>query len=611
MDSTDLQSSPATEADRLQVDEAVAALRALPFGGLDDATRSFALPPSIRSGVSPAIATLRWGAVGFGIVFAAPEAFRGSYVAVITVAICVFITTWRTVIPIRLASTRFQDRFVAFGDVVIIGLAVGAGGGLESPFIFSLMAAMVVMSFGWGYLAGGIALITGAATMLLALPIGLSTYAQQADSQRDLGLSLMLIVVVAAASFVRGRLLDSEVRRGSLAGQVDSLNDANNLLTLVNNVARTLPTSLSLREALESARLQLETAFDTHTICLLALDERSEEWIPKLADGCVLHPAYRTAALPEPLSAALSSASPVLRDSTSDHVASDNSANFLSDSSRSGLYIRLETRGNIVGLLGLEHRDSQHFLPHHVSLLTAMSEVLALTIDNARWFGRLRTLGAEEERMRLARDLHDRLGQWLTYICFELERIMGSHPEQLEELSQLYSDVQAALDELRETLRQLRSGVSEAEPLALLGRDLVARFADRSDVTATFTASRQDARLPVPVENELLRILQEALNNIAKHARATHVTVIWDVDGANFKLEIADDGQGFEIARGVRDSSYGLVGMRERADVIGADLTIESTPGSGTVLRVFAGKTSSSTTSSTSSVPIFKQGAMR
>jgi signal transduction histidine kinase len=240
-----------------------------------------------------------------------------------------------------------------------------------------------------------------------------------------------------------------------------------------------------------------------------------------------------------------------------------------------------------------------------------MSEVLALTIDNARWFGRLRTLGAEEERMRLARDLHDRLGQWLTYICFELERIMGSHPEQLEELSQLYSDVQAALDELRETLRQLRSGVSEAEPLALLGRDLVARFADRSDVTATFTASRQDARLPVPVENELLRILQEALNNIAKHARATHVTVIWDVDGANFKLEIADDGQGFEIARGVRDSSYGLVGMRERADVIGADLTIESSPGSGTVLRVFAGNTSSSTTSSTSSVPIFKQGAMR
>ncbi|CAB4755666.1 unannotated protein [freshwater metagenome] len=621
MDSTDLQSSPATEADQLQVDAAVAALRALPFGGLDDATRSFALPPSIRAGVSPAIATLRWGAVGFGIVFAAPEAFRGSYVAVVTVAVCVFITTWRTVIPIRLASTRFQDRFVAFGDVVIIGLAVGAGGGLESPFIFSLMAAMVVMSFGWGYLAGGIALITGATTMLLALPIGLNTYSQQADSQRDLGLSLMLIVVVAAASFVRGRLLDSEVRRGSLAGQVDSLNDANNLLTLVNSVARTLPTSLSLREALEASRVQLETVFDTRTICLLALDERSDEWVPKLADGCVLHPAYRTAALPEPLGAALASASPVLRDlaagdsSTGDSSigdsASANSASYLSSSSQSGLYVRLETRGSIVGLLGLEHPESQHFQPQHLLLLAGMAEVLALTIDNARWFGRLRTLGAEEERVRLARDLHDRLGQWLTYISFELERIMGNQPEQLEELTQLYSDVQAALDELRETLRQLRSGVSETEPLALLGRDLVSRFAERSDVTATFTVPRPDERLPVPVENELLRILQEALNNVAKHARATHVSVIWDVDGGNFKLEVADDGQGFEIARGVRDSSYGLVGMRERADVIGADLTIESTPGSGTVLRVFAGNSSSNDSSSSNSVPILKQGAMR
>ncbi len=610
MDANSLQSSPPSDAERLDLAQAVAVLRSLPFGGIDDATRNFALPPSIRAGVSPAIATFRWGAVGFGIVFAAPEAFRGSYVAVLTVAVCVFITTWRTVIPIRLASTRFQDRVVAFGDVVIIGLAVGAGGGLESPFIFSLLAAMVVMSFGWGYLAGSIALITGAAAMLLALPLGLNTYSQQADSQRDLGLTLMIIFVVTSASFVRGRLLDSEVRRGSLAGQVDSLNDANNLLSLMNSVARTLPTSLSLREALEASRQQLELAFDTRIICLVVLDERSDEWVPKLADGCFVNPAYRTSVLPEPLNAALASATPVLRNA----LDSSEELNFLTSSSQSGLYIRLETRGSTVGLLGLEHPENAHFQPQHLQLLSGMAEVLALTIDNARWFGRLRTLGAQEERIRLARDLHDRLGQWLTYISFELERIMGNQPEQAEELAQLYSDVQAALDELRETLRQLRSGVSEEQPLSLLGRDLVARFAERSDLAATFTVVRPDERLTVPVENELLRILQEALNNVAKHARATYVSVIWTVDGGNFQLEIIDDGQGFELARGVRDSSYGLVGMRERADVIGADLTIESSPGSGTVLRVFAGNTTSGSASATASnqeVPVNKQGVLR
>jgi signal transduction histidine kinase len=96
-------------------------------------------------------------------------------------------------------------------------------------------------------------------------------------------------------------------------------------------------------------------------------------------------------------------------------------------------------------------------------------------------------------------------------------------------------------------------------------------------------------RLAVPVENELLRILQEALNNVGKHAQADSVVVTWDVDGGRFSLTITDDGRGFDTARGVRDSAYGLVGMRERADVIGAQLSLDSDPGVGTTVRVVAG----------------------
>ena len=592
--------STAGGADELRVDEAVAALRALPFGGLDDATRSFALPPSVRASVSPAIATLRWGAAGFGLAFAAPEAFRGSYVAVATIAVCLFITTWRTVIPIRLASARTQDRLVAGTDVAVLGLAVGVGGGLESPFIFSLMAAMVVVAFGWGHLAGGAGLLLGGCTMAIGLPFGPTTFAEQVDGQRDPALALVLVLAVAAAAFVRGRLLDSEVSRGSLAGQVVSLTDANDLLTLVNSVARTLPTSLSLREALEAARRQIEQSFDTRVVCLLALDEHSEEWVPKMADGCVLHPAYRTAALPEPLAVALASPGPVLRtDLTQVPITAR-----VAGTSGSGLYVRLDTRDATIGVLALEHPDPGHFTERHVQVLSGMAEVLALTIDNARWFGRLRTLGAEEERIRLARDLHDRLGQWLTYIGFELERIMGTEPARIEELRHLHDDVQVALDELRETLRQLRSGVNEEQPLAVVGRELVNRFSERSDVAATFTVAHPNDRLPVPVENELLRIMQESLNNVAKHAKAQHVAVFWNVDGGNFELEVADDGKGFETARGVRDSAYGLVGMRERADVIGAQLSIESHPGGGTVIRVTAGSIGEPRSSTTPRVPM-------
>jgi two-component system sensor kinase len=108
-------------------------------------------------------------------------------------------------------------------------------------------------------------------------------------------------------------------------------------------------------------------------------------------------------------------------------------------------------------------------------------------------------------------------------------------------------------------------------------------------VAATFTVVHPEDRLPVPVENELLRILQEALTNVDRHAKADHVDVVWDVRGGSFELVVRDDGRGFETARGVRDSAYGLVGMRERADVIGARLTIDSQPDQGTTVRVAAG----------------------
>ncbi len=581
---TDSRTPKRSGSGDLRVDETVAALRTLRYGGIDDATRRIALPPSVRASVSPAISALRWGAVGYGLVLVAPDAFGGSYAAVVTVAVCLFITTWRTIIPIRLASPLVADRAPAFGDVIVIGLAVGYGGGIESPFIFSLMIVMLVAAFGWGYTAGAVAMLTGFAAMITGVLLGPSTPSAQFNDQRDLTVYLTIMLGVITAAAVRARLIESEKRRVALAGQVESLSEANGLLTLVNSVARTLPTSLTLREALHTAQRQITDTFDARVVCLLTLDENAEEWVPKLAEGCVLRPGYRTESLPSPLLDALASDGPVLR---SDLAGSSRPG--IVESSASGLYVRLEARDTAIGLLGLEHPETGRFDERDVRVLTGLAEVLALTIDNARWFGRLRSLGAEEERVRLARDLHDRLGQWLTYIGFELERIMANDTPRVEDLDRLHHDVQAALDELRETLRQLRSGVTEDQPLAVIGRDVVARFGERADIDCTFTALHPENRLPVPVENELLRILQEALNNVGKHAKAQRVDVVWDLDGGFFELKIVDDGRGFETARGVRDSAYGLVGMRERADVIGAQLILDSRPGDGTTVRVVAG----------------------
>jgi signal transduction histidine kinase len=551
---------------------------------MDDATRNLRLPASVRATVSPAVTSLRWGAVGYGLAFSAPQAAEGSYAAVMATAVCLFLATWRTVLPVRLGSPERSDSLTALLDVVLLGLVVGADGGLASPYVFTVLAAVVVVTFGWGARRGLVALALAVVSMGAGLALGPGALTRQLDDQRDVAMLVVLALSVAAAAFLRSRLVDGEDRRTTLRGQVDRLSEANELLTLLNSAARTLPGSLTLREALDRSRRQLVDTFDARVVCLLTHDEHAEDWVPKLSDGCVLRPAYQTAELPDPLAEVLRSGTPLLvRDSLATPLAT------VAEGSGSGMYLPLSARGSVIGLLALEHPTADQWDDRTLQLLVGLADVLALTLDNARWFGRLRSLGAEEERVRIARDLHDRLGQWLTYISFELERIIGGGADRVDELDRLQGDVQSAIDELRETLRQLRAGVSEDRPLAVLGRDTVQRFAERSQLRATFTAGDPDERLPVPVENELLRILQEALNNVERHAKATSVEVTWSVTGGNFELVVRDDGRGFDTARGVRDSAYGLVGMRERADVIGARLEIDSRPGAGTTVRVVAG----------------------
>lgn len=563
---------------------------------MDDSTRLLGLPPSVRASVSPAIAALRWGALAYGLVFAAPAAFRGSYSAVAATAICFFVTSWRTVIPVQFGAVDLFHRLEPFVDVVALGFAMGLAGGWSSPYYFTLLVAVVVVAFGWGAGEGLASFLVAAAAVTLTT-IGDGTAADRVVAdQRDVAAIVTLALAVAFAVVARRRISAAEDHRSGLVREMEHLSETNELLEMLNVVARSLPDALSLREALDRVRTQMTERFDARVICLMTFDDASEEWVPKIADGCALRPAYPPSELPAPLSSACSSAGVICVEHLDPDAPTDPGAPAgttalrpIVRTSRSGMYVRLTARGEVVGLLGVEHPSPGRYGEQDAVLLAGLSEVLALTVDNARWFGRLRTLGAQEERIRIARDLHDRLGQWLTYVSMELERIIETQRPDDPELLRLRADVQSALDELRETLRQLRSGVSDAKPLATVAGDVVTRFAERADVATSFTVVHPEDRMSVPVENELLRILQEALTNVDRHAAAEHVDVVWDVRGGDYELVVRDDGRGFESAKGVRDSAYGLVGMRERADVIGARLLIDSRPGEGTTVRVFSG----------------------
>jgi signal transduction histidine kinase len=258
----------------------------------------------------------------------------------------------------------------------------------------------------------------------------------------------------------------------------------------------------------------------------------------------------------------------------------------LSPQSRSGLYSPLRARDTLVGLIALEHQDAHRFGRRELGLFDGFVEPAALAIDNARWFGRLRTMGAEEERTRIARDIHDRIGQALAYLAFELDRIAKRSRTELvhSDLEALRTDVRTVVTEVRETLYDLRTDVSDDHDVTETLDEFLKRVAERADLEVTFRHN-STGRLPLVMERELWRIAQEAITNVERHASASHLNVQWECDGASALLTIADDGKGFVAGYAGRTDSYGLTGMRERADAVGARIDIDSAPDRGTTVR--------------------------
>jgi signal transduction histidine kinase len=256
------------------------------------------------------------------------------------------------------------------------------------------------------------------------------------------------------------------------------------------------------------------------------------------------------------------------------------------------MYAVLPARGAIIGLLSVEHEAIDHFDERNLELLAGFAEPAALAVDNARWFGRLRTVGAEEERNRIARDLHDRIGQSLAYLAFELDRIVkaGARDDDVRPaLGELREDVRTVIREVRDTLYDLRTDVSDEQGFLDTLELFLGRVRERSALEVT-VRTEETSRLPLPQERELFRIAQEAIVNVERHAAASHVTVTWRCDGQEALLEVADDGQGFPIGRSGRLDSYGLLGMRERAASIGAALDVDSVPDRGTRVRLTLGQ---------------------
>jgi PAS domain S-box-containing protein len=217
-------------------------------------------------------------------------------------------------------------------------------------------------------------------------------------------------------------------------------------------------------------------------------------------------------------------------------------------------------------------------------------EALKRSREEIRELAMAATTAREQEKSRIARELHDELGQALTALKIDLgwlrERVAADGGEVREKLSAMQGLVDATVAAARRISADLRPLMLDDLGLAAATDWLVQNFSQRTGVACTLEAEEEDLDLQDPYATAVFRVLQESLTNIARHAGATKVFVRVERRDGRIALEVRDNGRGFSTTDPAKPGSYGLLGLRERASLLGGDVSVDSVPGKGTTMRM-------------------------
>jgi len=278
----------------------------------------------------------------------------------------------------------------------------------------------------------------------------------------------------------------------------------------------------------------------------------------------------------------------------------------LAEGIRSYINVPLRVKGELVGSLNLGDNNPGAFTIEYGEVVREVADSLAIGLHQAQLYeeidqqsGQLRALSTqlaeaeEAERRRLARELHDRVGQSLTSLGLNLTYIQTQlSPMCLGKIDSRLEDSQRLLEETMEIIRDVMAdlrpeGLDDYGLLAAL-RCYGERFATRTGLSTLVQGDDLRAHLPVSIETTLFRIAQEALTNVAKHAQATQVKLTLEEKNGCVRLTVVDNGLGLncQALRSPAKGGWGLITMKERARAMGGKLLIESEPDKGTKVVV-------------------------
>jgi nitrate/nitrite-specific signal transduction histidine kinase len=257
--------------------------------------------------------------------------------------------------------------------------------------------------------------------------------------------------------------------------------------------------------------------------------------------------------------------------------------------------IPLKIGGATIGVMCVSFPDRRFILEREKQMLESIAAQLAVAIKNAQLYERVQDMAILEERDRIAREMHDGFAQVLGYVntkAFAVRRLLseGKTEEAGELVAQLEEAAQQVYADVREAILGLRATAHNEHGLVPQIIEYLETFARFAGVQANHRVRKgvAELNLPVATEIQLIRIIQEALSNVRKHAQASGVTVEMAHRDGRLRISVADDGRGFDPDRYTRSEwpQFGLQTMHERAEAVGGILRLRSQPGKGTQVTV-------------------------
>ncbi len=375
--------------------------------------------------------------------------------------------------------------------------------------------------------------------------------------------------------------------------QTDQLKQRNRELSILNAIAHALNQSVDLDQALETALEKVAALLDLSTSWIWLMHEETGE--PYLAAAQNLPPVLRDN--PDRMGGWCYCLDTYqkgdLKGAANVNVVTCSRLKGLVEGTDGLQYhasIPLYAQKKKVGVLNVGSVEWRELSDEDLRLLNTVGDLMSIAIERARLYEKSVEIGAANERLRVAREIHDTLGQNLAAILMRLEILDALLEDNTDrkKLSETVRDAMALardnLEDARRTVLDLRAAPLENRTLAEALQDLGREIGDETNLDIR-VKSIGGYPLSVRVEAGLYRMAQEALNNVVQHARARRVLVELTSTPEYVELVVEDDGRGFDPAN-VSEGRYGLVGLNERAHLLGGSFAIESAPEHGTRLDI-------------------------